>query len=144
MSGIGIFCATLVQVQVPAGLPVEILSRRHDARRYARRAHHRLGDIVARGLATDVEINDSSGDIASRTPPGPCASTTPGDIVIGAKSVHIHATAGRHEHERIAGDVISTRFVGDINVADVVATSNCTPTAAAVRVSGVQGTLRLP
>jgi hypothetical protein len=80
MSGIGIFYASLdLQVQVPAGLPVEITDS--------------SGDMTLDGVRV-VRLQDSSGDIsrdacwptsrsttaratsASRTPWVPCASTT--------------------------------------------------------------------
>lgn len=153
MSGIGMFYASLdLQVQVPAGLAVEVTDSSGDMTLDGARVVRitdSSGDMLARGLPADVEINDSSGDIRIEDAAGAVRiDDSSGDIVIrGAKSVHIpRDSSGDMSIERIAGDVIIDQdSSGDVNVSEVGGNLELRADGSGqVRVAGVKGTVRLP
>ncbi|MGB5103942.1 MAG: hypothetical protein WBO04_11590 [Steroidobacteraceae bacterium] len=153
MKGIGTFYATLdLDVQVPAGLPVEVTDTSGDTtitKVRVTRITDSSGDLLARDLPADVEINDSSGDIRIENAAGLVKVTdSSGDIVVlGARDVLIPSdSSGDIEIERVSGSVrIENDSSGDIVITtvernvEVLADSSGT-----VRISGVTGTVRVP
>jgi len=153
MSGIGTFYAYLdLQVVVPAGLPVEITDSSGDMSIDGVKVTHitdSSGDIIARHLPGDVEIDDSSGDIRVEDAGGAVrVADSSGDIVIrGAQSVHIpRDSSGDISIERIAGNVIIEQdSSGDVLVSDVGGNVELLADGSGqVRVADVKGTVRLP
>jgi hypothetical protein len=153
MSGIGILYAYLdLHVVVPDGLPVEITDSSGDMSLEdvsVGRVTDSSGDITARRLRADVEIDDSSGDIRVEDAAGAVrVSDSSGDIVIrGAQSVHIpQDSSGDMIIERIAGDVTIDRdSSGDVLVTNVGGNVELLADGSGlVRVTDVKGTTRLP
>lgn len=153
MQGIGIFYASLdLNVQVPGGLPVAITDSSGDVTaddvRVAR-VQDSSGDIVARRLPADVEIDDSSGDVRVDDAAGHVSiSDSSGDIVVHrARSVTIpRDSSGDISIQRVAGNVrIEQDSSGDISISDVGGNVELLADGSGqVRVSSVKGTVRLP
>lgn len=153
MKGIGTFYATLdLDVQVPAGLPIEVTDTSGDTtieKVRVTRITDSSGDLVVRDLPVDVEINDSSGDIRVENAAGLVKITdSSGDIIVtGARDVLIPSdSSGDIEIERVSGSVrIENDSSGDIVITtvgkdvEVLADSSGT-----VRISGVTGTVKVP
>jgi hypothetical protein len=153
MKGLGMLYASLdLGVAVPAGLPVELTDSSGDVtleRVRVTRVLDSSGDLLARGLTGDVEIQDSSGDIRVEDAAGTVRiDDSSGDIVIrGARAVHVPMdSSGDIEIERVAGDVrIDRDSSGDIAVSDVGGNVEVLADGSGqVRVAGVKGTVRLP
>ena len=153
MKGIGIFYASLdLQVQVPAGLPVQVTDSSGDMTLdgvRVVRVQDSSGDILARRTAADLEIEDSSGDIRVEDAAGAVrVSDSSGDIVIrGARSVTIpRDSSGDIVIERVAGNVsIEQDSSGDISVSGVGGNVELLADGSGqVRVTNVKGTVRVP
>lgn len=153
MSGIGILYAYLdLHVVVPQGLPVEITDSSGDMSLEdvsVARVTDSSGDITARRLRADVEIDDSSGDIRVEDAAGAVrVSDSSGDVVVrGAQSVRVpQDSSGDMIIERIAGDVtIDQDSSGDVIVTDVGGNFEFLADGSGlVRVTDVKGTTRLP
>lgn len=153
MSGIGILYAYLdLQVVVPEGLTVEITDSSGDIEIDDVRVVRIIdssGDIVARRLPADVEIDDSSGDILVEDAAGAVRVTdSSGDIVIrGASSAHIPKdSSGDISIERISGNVLIERdSSGDVIVSNVGGDFELQADGSGqVRVTDVKGSVRLP
>lgn len=153
MVGIGLHNASLdLTVDVPAGLPVEVIDSSGDTTLSGIRVTRLTdssGDITVRGAPVDFEINDSSGDIRIDAAAGSVTITdSSGDIVIRqARAVVIQRdSSGDIDVAQVAGDVrIDNDSSGDIRIADVG--RNVTvlaDTSGSVKVSGVTGTVSLP
>lgn len=153
MKGIGTFYATLdLDVQVPAGIPVEVTDTSGDTtieKVRVTRITDSSGDLLARDLPAEVEIDDSSGDIRVENAAGLVKITdSSGDIVVrGARGVLIPSdSSGDIDIERVSEGVrIENDSSGDILVTtvgtnvEVLADSSGT-----VRISGVTGTAKVP
>ena len=153
MKGIGPTYANLdLTVDVPAGLPVEIIDSSGDIT--ARNVQivkvtDSSGDMVLQGVKNDIEIWDSSGDVRVENAAGRVqVRDSSGDIVIhGARDVVIPTdSSGDIEIDQIAGDVrIDQDSSGDIRIADVghnvVVLGD---SSGQLKVSRVKGTVRLP
>ena len=153
MTGIGIYYASLdLQVQVPAGLPVHVTDSSGDVTLDGVRVvrlQDSSGDIVARRLLADIEIDDSSGDLRIEDAAGDVrVSDSSGDVVIrGARSVHIpRDSSGDIVIERVAGNVlIDQDSSGDIVIAGVGGNVDLRQDGSGqVRVTNVTGTVRVP
>ena len=153
MKGIGLLYASLdLTVSVPAGLPVMVTDSSGDMTLESVRVAKVLdssGDISARGLKGDVEIEDSSGDIRIDDAAGRVRVTdSSGDVVIrGAGGVHVPLdSSGDIVVERISGDVrIDRDSSGDIRIAGVDGNVEVLADGSGeVRVTAVKGTVRLP
>lgn len=153
MKGIGTFYASLdLQVQVPAGLPVQVTDSSGDMTLdgvRVVRVQDSSGDILALRMAADLEIEDSSGDIRVEDATGAVrVSDSSGDIVIrGARSVSIpRDSSGDIVIDRVAGNVtIDQDSSGDIMVSGVGGNVDLLADGSGqVRVTGVKGTVRLP
>lgn len=153
MKGIGILYATLdLTVDVPAGLPVDVTDSSGDVTLEGVRVatvRDSSGDIVARRLTGDLDVEDSSGDIRIEETSGAVRVTdSSGDIVIrGADAVHIPIdSSGDIVIERIARDVrIERDSSGDIDVAGVGGNVEVLADGSGqLRVSDVKGTVRRP
>jgi hypothetical protein len=153
MKGIGLLYASLdLTVTVPGELPVEITDSSGDMTLESVRVAKVLdssGDISARGLTGDVEIEDSSGDIRIDDTAGAVrVSDSSGDIVIrGASRVHIpQDSSGDIDVERVTADVrIDRDSSGDIRIAEVGGNVEVLADGSGqVRVTSVKGTVRLP
>jgi hypothetical protein len=134
MQGIGIFYASLdLNVALPATLPVEITDSSGDMtleRVRVTRVLDSSGDILARGLHGDVEIEDSSGDISVLEQAGALSiSDSSGDIVVrGAQVVLIPRDS--------SGDIRIEQISGNVRIEQ--------DSSGQVRVSSVQGTVNIP
>jgi hypothetical protein len=134
MQGIGIFYASLdLNVALPATLPIEITDSSGDMTLQGVRVTRVLdssGDIFARGLPGDVEIEDSSGDISVLDQAGALRiSDSSGDIVVrGAREVLIPRDS--------SGDIRIEQVSGSVRIEQ--------DSSGQVRVSGVQGTVNIP
>jgi hypothetical protein len=134
MQGIGIFYASLdLNVALPATLPVEITDSSGDMTLEGVRVTRVLdssGDILARGLPGDVEIEDSSGDISVLDQAGAVRiSDSSGDIVVrGAREVLIPRDS--------SGDIRIEQIAGSVRIEQ--------DSSGEVRVSSVQGTVNIP
>lgn len=153
MKGIGTFYATLdLDVQVPAGLPIEVTDTSGDAtveKVRVTRITDSSGDLVARELPADVEINDSSGDIRIENADGLVKITdSSGDIVVlGARDVLIPSdSSGDIEIERVSGSVrIENDSSGDIQVAKVGRNVEVlADSSGRLSVSRIEGSVTLP
>jgi hypothetical protein len=153
MQGIGIFYASLdLDVALPATLPVEITDSSGDMTLEGVRVTRVLdssGDILARGLPGDVEIEDSSGDISVLDQAGALRiSDSSGDIVVrGAREVLIpRDSSGDIRIEQIAGSVrIEQDSSGDISIVNVGRDVEVlADSSGQVRVSSVQGAVKIP
>jgi hypothetical protein len=153
MKGIGRLYASLdLTVTVPGNLPVEITDSSGDMTVESVRVTKILdssGDILARGLTGDVEIEDSSGDVRVEDTAGAVTvRDSSGDIVIrGATRVHIPLdSSGDIDVERVTGDVrIDRDSSGDIRVADVGGSvAVLADGSGQVRVTDVKGSVTLP
>lgn len=153
MKGIGLMYASLdLTVSVPGDLPVEITDSSGDMTLESVRVTKILdssGDISARRLKGDVEIDDSSGDLRVEDTTGAVSvRDSSGDIVIrGASRVHIPLdSSGEIDVERVTGDVrIDRDSSGDIRIADVGGSVEVLADGSGqVRVTGVKGTVNLP
>ena len=153
MKGIGLLYASLdLTVSVPAELPVVVTDSSGDMTLESVRVVKVLdssGDISARGLKGDVEIEDSSGDIRVEDAAGMVRVTdSSGDVVIrGAGGVHVPLdSSGDIVVERIAGDVrIDRDSSGDIRITGVGGNVEVLADGSGeVRVTAVKGTVRLP
>jgi hypothetical protein len=153
MKGIGLFYARLdLEVDVPAGVPVEVIDSSGDATITGVRLTKLTdssGDTTLRGITGDFEVNDSSGDLRVENAAGKVTITdSSGDIVVrGAQDVVVRSdSSGDVDIARVAGSVrIENDSSGDIDVTDVghdVAV--LADTSGAVRVSGVKGTVSVP
>lgn len=134
MQGIGIFYASLdLNVALPATLPVEITDSSGDMTLEGVRVTRVLdssGDILARGLPGDVEIEDSSGDITVQQSAGAVRiSDSSGDIVVrGAREVLIPRDS--------SGDIHIEQVSGNVRIDQ--------DSSGQVKVAGVQGTVNIP
>jgi len=153
MKGIGLMYASLdLTVSVPGDLPVEITDSSGDMTLESVRVAKVLdssGDISARGLKGDVEVEDSSGDIRIEETAGAVrVSDSSGDIVIrGASRVHIPLdSSGDVDVERVTGDLrIDRDSSGDIRIAAIGGNVEVLADGSGqVRVTSVKGTVRLP
>jgi hypothetical protein len=153
MKGIGLMYASLdLTVSVPGDLPIEVTDSSGDMTLESVRVTKVLdssGDISARRLKGDVEIEDSSGDIRIEDTAGAVrVSDSSGDVVIrGATRVYIPLdSSGDIDVERIAGDVrIDRDSSGDIRIADIGGNVEVLADGSGqLRVTGVKGTVRLP
>jgi hypothetical protein len=153
MKGIGLFYARLdLQVDVPAGVPVEVIDSSGDSTITGvqlTRLTDSSGDTTLRGITGDFEIHDSSGDLRIDNAVGKVTITdSSGDIVIrGAKDVVVRSdSSGDVDVARVAGSVlIENDSSGDIDVTDVGRdVAVLADTSGAVRVSGVKGTVSVP
>jgi len=153
MQGIGIFYASLdLNVALPATLPVEITDSSGDMTLEGVRVTRVLdssGDILAKGLPGDVEIEDSSGDISVLDQAGALRiSDSSGDIVVrGAREVLIpRDSSGDIRIEQISGSVrIEQDSSGDISIVNVGRNVEVlADSSGQVRVSSVQGTVKIP
>jgi len=153
VTGIGLFYASLdLQVQVPTGLPVHVTDSSGDLTLDGVRVvrlQDSSGDIVARRLLADIEIDDSSGDLRIEDAAGDVrVSDSSGDVVIrGARSVHIpRDSSGDIVIERVAGNVlIDQDSSGDIVIAGVGGNVELRQDGSGqVRVTNVTGTVRVP
>jgi hypothetical protein len=153
MKGIGLLYAKLdLTVSVPAELPVVVTDSSGAMTLEAgwvAKVLDSSGDITARGLKGDVEIEDSSGDIRIEDAAGIVRVTdSSGDVVIrGAGGVHVPLdSSGDIVVERIAGDVrIDRDSSGDIRISGVGGNVEVLADGSGeVRVTAVKGTVRLP
>ena len=153
MKGIGLFYARLdLEVDVPAGVPVEVTDSSGDATITGVRLTKLTdssGDATLRGIVGDVEVGDSSGDLRIENVKGKVTLTdSSGDIFIrGAQDVVVRSdSSGDIDVARVAGSVrIENDSSGDIVVADVGRdVAVLADTSGAVRVSGVKGTVSVP
>jgi len=153
MKGIGTFYATLdLDVQVPAGLPVEVTDTSGAImidRVHVTRITDSSGDLVARNLPADVEINDSSGDIRVENAAGLVKITdSSGDIVVrGAREVLIPSdSSGDIAIEQVSGSVrIENDSSGDIRIAEVGGNVEVlADSSGRLEASRVEGSVRLP
>ena len=134
MQGIGIFYASLdLNVALPATLPVEITDSSGDMTLEGVRVTRVLdssGDILARSLPGDVEIEDSSGDISVLDQAGTLRiSDSSGDIVVrGAREVLIPRDS--------SGDIRIEQVSGSVRIEQ--------DSSGQVRVSSVQGAVKIP
>ena len=153
MKGFGLFYASLdLTVDVPAGLPVEVVDTSGDITAQGVRITKitdSSGDIVVRGVPGDIEINDSSGDIRIDDAAGAVTiADSSGDVVIhGARDVLIRTdSSGDLNITRVTGDVrVENDTSGDIVIADVGRNVDViADTSGDVRVSGVKGTVHVP
>lgn len=153
MKGIGLFYAWLdLQVTLPAGLPVRIVDSSGDIDLNDVNVTHvtdSSGDIVARGLTGDVEINDSSGDVRLNDTRGLVTiSDSSGDILIdGARDVIVPIdSSGDIEIQRVSGSVrIERDSSGDVSISDVAGNVEVlADSSGEVRVARVQGSVRVP
>jgi hypothetical protein len=153
MKGIGIFYAALdLQVTVPADLPIRIVDSSGDIDLRdvnVTQLTDSSGDIVARGLKGDVEINDSSGDVRLNDTRGMVTITdSSGDIVIdGARDVVVPVdSSGDIDIQRVSGSVrIERDSSGDVSISDVGRDVEVlADSSGEVRVARVQGSVRVP
>jgi Putative adhesin len=153
MKGIGLFYATLdLVVSVPADLPVDVTDSSGDAtldRVHLARVHDSSGDILARNVSGDFEIEDSSGDVRVEQAQGKVSiRDSSGDIVVqGASGVHVVVdSSGDIDIARVAGDVlIEQDSSGDIAIAGVGGNvAVLADGSGQLRVSDARGTVKLP
>lgn len=153
MKGIGLLYATLdLVVSVPAGPPVEVTDTSGDTTITGvnvTKLTDSSGDVVARGVTGNLEINDSSGDIRIEQAAGTVTIVdSSGDIVIrGAGNVVVRSdSSGDVDVAQVAGDVrIENDSSGDISIADVGRNvAVLADTSGSVHVSGVKGTVSVP
>lgn len=153
MKGVGIFYAWLdLEVTLPAGLPVRIVDSSGDMDLNDVHVTHvtdSSGDIVARGLTGDVEINDSSGDVRLNDTRGQVSiSDSSGDIVIdGAQDVIVPVdSSGDIDIRHVSGSVrIERDSSGDISISDVGRDAEVlADSSGEVRVERVQGSVKVP
>jgi virulence-associated protein VagC len=153
MKGIGLLYAMLdLSVQVPAGLAVSITDSSGDMTLdgvRVDRVQDSSGDILARRLPADVEIDDSSGDIHVEDAAAAVrVSDSSGDISVrGAQSVHIpRDSSGDISIERVAGDVrIDQDSSGDITVSGIGGNVELLADGSGqVRITDVKGAVQVP
>lgn len=153
MKGIGLFYARLdLEVDVPAGVPVEVTDSSGDATITGvqlTKLTDSSGDATLRGITGDFEVNDSSGDLRVEDAAGKVTITdSSGDVIVrGAKDVVVRSdSSGDVDIARVAGSVrIENDSSGDIDVTDVGRdVAVLADTSGAVRVSGVKGTVSVP
>jgi hypothetical protein len=153
MQGIGLFYASLdLVVSVPGDLPVDVTDSSGDVtldRVRVTRLRDLSGDVVARGVRGDLEIEDSSGDLRFEDAAGQLTiSDSSGDIVVrGAAGVHVVVdSSGDIDVERVSGGVLVDRdSSGDIRIAGVGGDVEVlADSSGKVRVSDAKGTVRVP
>lgn len=153
MKGIGLFYATLdVVVSVPADLPVDVTDSSGDATLDGVRLARVLdssGDILARNVRGDFEIEDSSGDVRVEQAQGRLSiRDSSGDIVVrGASGVHVVVdSSGDIDIARVAGDVLIERdSSGDIDIAGVGGNVEVLADGSGrLRVSDARGAVKVP
>lgn len=153
MQGMGIFYASLdLVISVPDDLPVDITDTSGAMtvdRVRLERIRDTSGEIVARNVRGDFEIEDSSGDLRVEDAEGNVRiSDSSGDVVVrGAAGVHIVVdSSGDIDIERVSGDVrIERDSSGDIRIAGVGGNVEVLADGSGkVRVSDTKGTVRVP
>ena len=153
MKGIGFFNASLdLVVSVPGDLPVQVTDSSGDVTVDGvrlRSIRDSSGDIFARNVRGDFEIDDSSGDVRVEQAQGKVRITdSSGDIVVqGAAGVNVVVDgSGGIEIGRIAGDVrVERDSSGDISIARVAGNVEVLADGSGdVRVSDARGTVKVP
>jgi hypothetical protein len=153
MQGMGLFYASLdLVISVPGDLPVDITDSSGAMtvdRVRLERIRDTSGDILARNVRGDFEIEDSSGEVRVEDAQGNVLiSDSSGDLVVkGAAGVHVVVdSSGDIDIERISGDVrIERDSSGDIRIAGVGGDVEVLADGSGkVRVSDAKGTVRVP
>jgi hypothetical protein len=153
MQGIGLHSASLdLVVSVPGDLPVDVTDTSGDVtldRVRVTRLRDSSGDVVARAVRGDLEIEDSSGDLRIEDATGELTiGDSSGDIVVrGAAGVRIVVDgSGDIDLERVSGSVrIERDSSGDIRIAGVGGDVEVLADGSGkVRVSDARGTVRVP
>jgi hypothetical protein len=153
MQGVGLFYASLdLVISVPGDLAVDITDSSGEMtvdRVRLERIRDTSGDILARNVRGDFEIEDSSGNVRIEEAQGTVRiGDSSGDIVVqGATGVHVVVDgSGDIEIERISGDVrIERDSSGDINIAGVGGNVEVlADSSGKLRVSDTRGTVKVP
>jgi DUF4097 and DUF4098 domain-containing protein YvlB len=153
MQGIGLFYASLdLVISVPGDLPVDITDSSGAMtvdRVRLERIRDTSGDILARNVRGDFEIEDSSGEVRVEEAQGKVLiSDSSGSLVVkGAAGVHVVVdSSGDIDIERISGDVrIERDSSGDIRIAGVGGDVEVLADGSGkLRVSDAKGTVRVP